>query len=150
MPKRKEVEAQVDVGRIQCVDNLVDFLDVVIGGIQLSSFSNEHLSQFGVDTPIPILVGVSQISSCNITSDTHGVKMPVSTQASFDVTEALAISYLSKNHAEELVSCRETPTSPLHRKAFDATRKLFWIERVRDLTENDLAKIHSLIENEAA
>jgi transcription elongation factor GreA-like protein len=116
----------------------------------VSSSSNEDLSQFGVDAPIPILVGLSQVRSCNIASDTHVVKMLASTQVCFDVSETVAKSYLSENHAEELVSRRKTPTRPLHRKAFDAARKFFWIERVRDLTENDLAKIHSLIENDAA
>jgi len=76
--------------------------------VQSSGFSDEHLGEVGVDTPIPDFVGIGQGIAGNVPTDAHMVKLVSrSSEACLDIPQAFAASKLSKGHAEKLVPASE-------------------------------------------
>src|SRR4030066_626980 len=107
LPKRsprKKRQTQVDRGGIQSVSRLGDLQSEVLACIQLSGRSDQHMSEVGVDTPIPFFVGIGQRASRNFASEPCVIKSGLhGPKAYFDIAKTLPISQLSKGHAKELI-----------------------------------------------
>ena len=102
---REEVHTQVYCRSVDCVNDLVDFCYVAVVTIQLAGLANENLRELEEDPPIPVLVGIGDIGSGDISSDSHGVKQPgLRCQARFDVPQTFSKRELRKDHAKQLVS----------------------------------------------
>ena len=138
-------EAKIDGRGVESVNHLVDVQPVSVSGVKTTRPANQNLRQFGVDAPVPVLVGVGQVGARDMASESHRVKMPTSAQARLDVAQTLPKSHLREDHREELVPRRKAPALPRHRVAVDATLKLFAIQGVDDLGENGAPGVHSLL-----
>jgi len=58
-------EAKIDGGRIEGIGRLLQFYAEIVSCIQHSGSANQHLSEFGVNAPIPFLVGFCQSAASN-------------------------------------------------------------------------------------
>lgn len=137
---REQRHAQVDDRSVQGVDRLVDLLDVSFLRTQAPSLSHEDAGELEENTPISLLVDVSEIASGDRPLDAQGVEqLSLRAKARLDVPETLAISQLSEEHAKELVASGETLRSPRHRILGYASVELLAIDDVDDLRENEAA-----------
>ena len=57
---REQRQAQIDGGRVQRVQTLIQIHADGIGGIQRSRHADEHLCEVGVDAPVVGVIGVGQ------------------------------------------------------------------------------------------
>jgi len=111
LPKRgprKKGETQIDCRGIQGISSLVELQSEILVRIQLSGDSDQHLSEVGVDAPIPFLVGIGQRASRNSAPYPRVIKLGLhGSQACFDIAKTLPISQLGEGHAKELIETRK-------------------------------------------
>jgi len=89
---RKDTQAEVDGGGVQCVGGLFQFHRELIAGIELSGYLNQVHREIGVDVPIARFVGVGKCTACDTASNAKMIKFGlVNAQTSFDVAWVLAI-----------------------------------------------------------
>ena len=138
-------QAKIDSRGIQGINHLLDVQTVGVAEIEASRPANENLSQIGVDAPVAILVGVSQVGARDIAAKSHRIKVSASVQARFDVAQTLPECHLSESHRQELIPRRKTSALPRHRVALDAPCQFLGVEDVHDLRKNRSTKIHSLL-----
>src|ERR1035438_6882586 len=72
---RKQCQAQIDGGRIQSVETLIQADADRIVGIKRSGDSNQDLSEVGKDAAIPRFVGVCQSGARPLATKTEMVKL---------------------------------------------------------------------------
>lgn len=90
--------------RVQGIDGLIQFDAEGIGGVKISGFCDEGLSEIGVKSPIPVLIGVGKGISRNFPTDAQMIKPPLGCpQTSLDISQTFPIGQLGKGHAEILV-----------------------------------------------
>ena len=142
---REHRKTQVNSCGIDGIDHLFKIESVGVIGIKSANFANQNLAECFIDTPIPELVGISQIGSGDVAPDAHCVALRAVTQTRFDIPQALAESDLCESHRKELVACRHPFARPGHWIAVDASSQLLGIEYVGNLRENEAACIHPLL-----
>ena len=145
MRPRKDRQAQVDGGRIDGINHLVEIESVGVTGIQPPCFADENLSECFVNAPVPMLVCVSEVSSSDVAPDAHRVAVCATPQANFDIAKALAESDLGKCHREELIACGHSFTGSLHRVQRYAAIELLAVNKIGDLGENKASGVHPLL-----
>ena len=72
---REKGQTEVDRGGIQSVSRLGDFWFEGFARIQLSGYSDQHMSKVGVDEPIPFFVRIGQRASRNLAPDPCVIKL---------------------------------------------------------------------------
>ena len=97
---REQREAQVDGGRVQSVETLIETHADRIAGVQGPRDANQDLGEIGIDPPVARLVGVGQCGARHRGAESHVVELGAErTQARFDVAQAFAVGQLGKRHA---------------------------------------------------
>src|SRR6267378_8402906 len=71
----KKREAQIDSGRIERVNSLVQSHAETVAEIKLSGLSDQHLREVGVDAPVAHRVGVGQSVARYPTTDAHVIEL---------------------------------------------------------------------------
>ena len=139
----KQTHTEVDRGRIQGVDDLVDFLDVGIASIQNSRLPYQDLRDSHEYAPIAVFVGIGDIGSRHFSANSHCVeKLALRGEAGFDVAQALAESELGKGHAKKLIPSRKAFALSGHRILRYTSIELFPMDQFDDLSENNTTGIH--------
>jgi len=141
----KHRQAQINRGSIDCINHLVDVESVGVFAIKSSRLADQNLCECFVNTPVTMLVRISEIGSCDVASDTHRVEMRASSQTSFNISKTLPESDLSKSHCEELISRSHAFADPRHRMQAHAAVELFAIQKIDDLCEDRATSVHSLL-----
>ena len=145
MSPRKHRQTQINRGGIDGINHLVDVEPVGVFPIKSSRFTNQNLSECFVNAPVTMLVRISEIRPRDVSSDAHRIEMRTPSQAGFNISKALSEGDLSKSHGEKLISCSHTFAHPRHRMLFDAALKLFSIQEIDDLRENETTGVHPLL-----
>ena len=145
MSPRKHRQAQINRGGIDGINHLVDVEPVGVFPIKSSCFANQHLRECFVNTPVTMLVRISEIGSCDVASDTHRVEMRASSQAGFNISKTLPESYLSKSHSKKLISGSHAFTRSRHRVKRHAAIELLAVDEIGNLSENKAASVHPLL-----
>jgi hypothetical protein len=145
MSPRKHRQTQINRGGIDGINHFVDVESVGVFAIKPPRFANQHLRECFENAPVTMFVRISEIRSCDIASDAHRVEVRATSQTGFNISKALSESDLSKSHSQKLISGSHTFAHPRHRILFDAALKLFPIQKIDDLRENETASVHSLL-----
>ena len=96
---REQREAQVDGGRVQSVEGLIEIYADRIAGVQGPRDANQDLGEIGIDPPVARFVGVGQCRARHRAAESHVVKLGGKrTQARFDIAEAFAVGQLGESH----------------------------------------------------
>lgn len=139
---RKNCETQVDSRRIHSINHLIYIQSVRLVNVQLSSLTNEDMAERFIDSPIPELICVGKVGSGDVTPDAHNITMLTVAQTSFDIAQTLSKSNLRKGHRKELIAGAHTSAPSRHRVTGNATFKLFAVEHIHNLGENQTAFVH--------
>src|SRR6266566_2944786 len=101
---RKQRQAQVDGGRIQSVQTLLQIDANRIAGMQRPGDGDQNLREVGVDPPVACFVGISQGRARHLAAESHVVELAADgTKARFDVAKTLAVGQLSERHRQILI-----------------------------------------------
>ena len=145
MSPREHRQAQINSGRIDRINHLVEVQSVGVSAVKAPRLTNENLRERFVNTPVPELISISEISPRDVASNAHGVEVRAASQASFDISKTLPESDLRKSHRKELISGRHTFTRPRHRVECHAAIELFTMDKIRDLSEDETSGVHPLL-----
>jgi len=69
----KELQTQVDGGRIECIGRLLQLNTKVVVEIKRSGYLNQYLGKISVNAPISGFVGIGQGAARYVAPDTHVV-----------------------------------------------------------------------------
>ena len=106
---REQRKAQVDRGRIQRVDGLLQIHAEGLVHVKPARDADQVLRELGVDSPVARFVRIGQRAPGHRAANTQVVELrALGTKARFDVAQALAIGELCKCHAAELIRTTET------------------------------------------
>ena len=140
---REQREAQVDGGRVQSVETLIEIHADRIAGIQGPRDANQGLSEIGIDPPVARLVSVGQCRARDVAAESHVVELAAKrTQARFDIAEAFAVGQLGEGHREELIPAGEAARAPLAIVAGHTAPELAIRKKADQLREYGAAQIH--------
>lgn len=141
----KHRQTKINRGGIDGINHLVDVESVGVFAIKSPRLANQNLSECFVNTPVTMLVRISEISSRDVAPDAHRIEIRTPSQTGFNVSKALPESNLSKRHREKLISCSHSFACTRHRVKIHAAVELLAMDQVGDLSENKAASVHSLL-----
>ena len=136
-------EAQIDSGRIQRVQTVIQFHTDWISGIQRPCDTDQHLREVSVDAPVMRVIGVGQCGTRDTAVETHVVELTSQrAQTSFYVTQTVPVSQLGKGHRKILVPAREASRSSITDVPCHAATELAIRQKAQQLREDGLALVH--------
>ena len=141
---REQREAQVDGGRVQSVEGLIEIQADRIAGVQGPRDANQDLGEISIDPPVARLVGVGQCRACDLAAESHVVELGAErTQAGFDIAEAFAVAQLGEGHAQELVPAGESLLLVVAPVTSDTLLKLIGGKVIQELRKDGATEVHA-------
>ncbi len=138
----KDRQAQVDGGSINGINHLVEIESVGVTGIQPSRLADKNLSECFVNTPIPMLVRVSEVCSSYVATNAHCVAVGATPQAGFDVPQTLPKGDLRKGHCQKLITGGHSFARSRHRLQRHAAIELLSVDQIGNLCEDEASGVH--------
>ncbi len=136
-------KAEVNGGRVQSVQTLIEIYPDRVGGIQRARDANQHLGKVSINAPVVCVVSVGQGGTRHATAEPHVVQFAAHRpQASLDTAKTLAVSQLSEDHRQILVATGEASVVRITLVAGDTLLKLIGGQMLHELGENSLTEIH--------
>ena len=140
----EKCQTEVDGRRIQDIDRLIQFDAEGIGGVKLSGFRNKDLSEVGINSPVPGLIGMSEGIARDLSPDAQMIKPGLGCpQADLDVPEAFPVGELGKCHAEVLVPAGKADHLVTAVVSIDAFSELVRGDKVHQLGKDRFPGIHA-------
>ena len=143
---RKDREAEINRGGVQCVHGGVEVDAERVGRIHRTSDMNRRLREVGVDAPIAGLIGVRQSGPRNVPAESEVIKLlRHGTQAGFAVAQTLAKSQLRETHAQKPIPAGKTARFVIASVARHAFLEFVDGQVFHPLGEDQLACVHALL-----
>src|ERR1700674_741180 len=112
-------------------------------GIQGPRDADQAVREIGIDAPVACGIGVGQRVARDVTADAKVIELAgLSTQAGFDVAQALAIRELCECHTQVLIQTREALDLVLALIPSNAAAKRSEWQMLHHLRKNELALMH--------
>jgi len=104
----EQTEREIDGGRIQGVDRVVEFESKVVLPIESACFGDEPAGDVAPDAPVTLLVGIGQRGAGERLRESEVIeRIRVGIEAGNDVPQTLSPGQLSKDHCNELLPIAE-------------------------------------------
>src|ERR1035437_859692 len=143
---RKDREAEINRGGVQCVHGGVEVDAERAGRIHRTSDMNRRLREVGVDAPIAGLIGVRQSGPRNVPAESEVIKLlRHGTQAGFAVAQTIAKSQLRETHAQKPIPAGKTARFVIASVARHAFLEFVDGQVFHPLGEDQLACVHALL-----
>lgn len=138
-------QAQIDDCGVQGKHGFLERQAELLVSVEGARFGDEGLGKVSVDSPVALLIGVGQRVARNLrATKPHVIEAWLhGAQAGLDVTQALAISQLSKGQGEELVHAGKALHLVLAIVALHTAMKLLDGEQVHNLGKDGAAGVHA-------
>ena len=141
---REQRKAQVDRGRIQRVDGLLQIHAEGLVHVKPARDADQVLRELGVDSPVARFVRIGQRAPGHRAANTQVVELrALGTKARFDVAQALAIGELCKCHAAELIRTTETAHTRVAAITIDDASEGIPRQVIHQLREYQFAHVHA-------
>ena len=105
---REKRKTQIDRGRVEGVDGLIQFDAERVAGIQRPGCVNQRLGKVVPNAPVADFVGMSQIVAGNSSADSHMIKFVAhGPKTGFDIAQAFPVTQLGEGQHQKLIEARE-------------------------------------------
>ena len=139
----EQLQAQVDGGRVQSIETLIEIHAERIAGVQGPRDANQDLGEIGIDPPVARHVGVGQCRARELATKSHVVELGAErAQARFNIAEAFTVGQLGEGHRKELIPAGEAARAPVAVVAGHAAPELAIRKETDQLGEDGAAQIH--------
>ena len=136
-------QAQLDQGRIQSEQGRRQIRLRRLIDVQTMSPAHQDRFDFRKYVPVSLGVCISQIAGLDLTPDAGVVKqLATRLQAGLDVTQALAICQLRKNHRRKMIVRGDCRRRPAHRVTSSAARELLRVQTSENLRQHRCSVAH--------
>ncbi len=140
---RKYRQAQIDSGRIQCVNRLREIDAKRFVHIERARYSNQALCKVGIDAPVSNRIRIGQRVARYRAAKAHVVELGgLAAQTRFDVAQTLAIGQLRERHAQKLIETSEVFDLVLSVVASDTSAESGQRQVQHHLRKNKFARVH--------
>ena len=140
---REECQREIDGGRIEGVDRVVEIQAEIFSGIQRPGLADESFCKILPDSPVALVVGVRESGLGNRLRES---KMMQSRrpriQTRGDVAQSLAPGQLGEDDVDELLATAEVADTGLGVVAFHQAGKCLAIHEVEDLNKDVSSGVH--------
>jgi hypothetical protein len=121
---REKRETEIDRCCSQCLDGSLEMKSELGVDVETAGHGNQQLREVGIDAPVAHLICIGQGISRNSAAKTHVIEFVRShAEASFDISQTLAISQLRKSHCKEPIPTGEALDLVIAIVALDAFSK---------------------------
>jgi hypothetical protein len=142
----KQRKAQVNGGRVQRIQALVQFDADRIGDVKRPREVNQNLSEIGEDAPVMRVVSIGQGGARHLPVKAHVIELASErSQACLYVAQAIPVSKLGKAHRQVLIPTREASRSGISAVPSHATTKFAIGQKAQQLREDGSALVHALL-----
>ena len=101
---REKRKTQIDRGRVEGVDGLIQIDAERVVCIQMPSRTNQDLGKVGPEAPVADFVGMGQIVAGNSSADSHMIKFVAhGPKTGFDIAQAFPVTQLGEGHYQKLI-----------------------------------------------
>ena len=139
-------KAQIDGGRVQCIQTVVQLHTDGIGRMQRPRDADQHLRKIRKDSPVVHLISIRQRGARHTAAKAHVVELAAKgSQTGLNVAETVAVRQLGEGHRQILIPAGETARSLLAAVASHAPAKLTIRQKAQQLREDCSALVHSAI-----
>jgi hypothetical protein len=141
----EQAQTQVDGRSVQSIDRVLQIQSEIGIAVKFASSTNEHGSHVGPDAPIARFVGIGKRRAMNAVAKAHGIELGgIGRQGDFDVAERFAPSQLRKCHDTKLLRTGKAPDAQVAGIAIYDSAKAGPRNKLHDLCEQRLARVHAL------
>ena len=139
----EERQAQIDSGRVECIDRMRQFQAEAVFGIEFARFLNQAEGEILIDAPVATLVGIRQCALGNAAANAQMVELGgMGAQTSLDVAQAFPVGQLREGHAQKLIEMRKSERRITPRVLVHATPKSVQWQMIHELSEYQLSRMH--------
>ncbi len=139
----KQSQTQIDGGRIQRIQTLLQIDAHGLSDIQSACDGNQPLREVGEDTPVPRFVRIRQRRASHLATESQVIQLALQrTQTSFDVAQAFPIGQLGEGHRQILIPTAEASQPEVALITLDATTELPVGKKADQLREDGAALVH--------
>jgi len=122
-----------------------EFLPTALAGYQFLAFEQRLFENHLVETPRPILIGISQRGLLGRHRHSQVLQLPFATrQATANLAQRMRAAQLAKQHSHELAPTRETSSVPLGFVLLDRLLEIPPRKQLQHLRENAAYFVHRL------
>ena len=92
---RKQRQGQVDGCRVQRIRRVLQLEGQAVADIELSGLGNQSLGELGMNTPVPLLVGIGKCCPSDLLPEPHVIKLRrLCRETDLEVAQTLAAGQL--------------------------------------------------------
>lgn len=140
---RKERQAQVDGGEIQCVGGLLQLDPERFVCIERGRLFDQDVGEVGENPPVATFVGLGQRAAGHFAAQSQMVELRAArTQAGFDVAQTFAAGELREGQAEKLIPAGEAADFVVTTVTGDTALKLLGMNPVEQLGQDEFVGVH--------
>src|SRR5712672_1225089 len=141
----KELEAQPNERGVQSKAQIGQFRIRRAVVIKASCSAHEQLGNGFKQTPVPVMVGIGQISARESAPESHVIECgALGVQTGNDITQAFAIRKLPEAERQKVIVFTQSSRRSASGKIFETTCELLGIECVSDLGKDGRWTLHAL------
>jgi len=97
-------QAQVDGGGVESVSSVRKLHCKLVVAVEGPCHPDQQLREVGPDAPVAVFVGMGEGALGYLATDAHVIKLGwMRPEATFDISQTLAVCKLSECHAQELI-----------------------------------------------
>ena len=140
---REECQREIDGGRIEGVDRVVQIQAEIFPGIQLPGLAHETLGKVLPEPPVALFVGIRESGLRNGLAESQMMQSRRSRiQTGGDVPQSLAPGQLGEDHADELLATTKVADTGLGVVAFDRAVERLAMDEIENLGEDEATGVH--------
>ena len=133
----KQGEAEVNGGRVQCIDVALNVKIEIIPLVQVLCLQDEHLGEVGVYSPGSALIRLGKGASGDAAPEAHVIQPALHRiQGEYDIPETEAVGQLGECQAKELVPAGKRLDPMVAAVPGDTLAELIPRRHIHDLGEN--------------
>ena len=136
-------KTQIDRRGIERINRVRQIQSQVFRRVERARLPDEPLREFGVDTPIAVLVGIGQGGASHRRANAHVIELGgLCRQAGLDVAQAFAIGQLCKRQDAEVFGTGQRSDTVIATIARDDASECRPGQEIHQLREQGLADVH--------
>ncbi len=145
MLPRKQRQAQIDGGGVHGIHRFGQLQSEGFFAVERARQGDQNLAEFGKDSPIAVLVGMSQVVARHLAAETHVIQLRLlRPQTGFDIAQAFPTGQLREGQTEKLIEAREGVNLVVTSVTLHAAAKLLQGQKVHQLSKHSPTGIHAL------
>ena len=142
---RKEREAQINGGRVQCIGRRLEFKVERLIGVERGGLLDEEVGKVSKNTPVAVFIGVGQGAAGRGLADAGVIELGAEgRQTGFDVAQAFAPGQLGEGEHEEVFVSRKFADAEVAVVTGDTLVEFVFWEEVEELGEDGATFVHKV------